>query len=384
MDEKPKRVQEVVWTGKSNRKLRDTPEVFEPKKTGLGRTVYEVTRDPNLAAGKGGTPLYTDQPEAPAAKPAPPVQPAQPPTPAKTTAAAAKPAAKPPVQPTAPRPTAAPVAKAPAPAARPHAQPLQPTPATPREHSRVIAKTVVGSFVDRMKTEAERKGGTLTLKDIEALDQEFAEKTAALEVLFEKTFQEYVRNYSKAAKDRRHHPFDRLIVTAIERLFPRGSGQDAVKGTISRRILPGFFMAVNMMMGPDVMAEYRLKAGTVFDRVNKASTNGANWNGFVSDTEAQALRRDALVDMAVHFANPDKRASWFMDMINNHLSPIESDPETGAEWQLTRALYERLIDSMFSDLMAAVNDPHAREGITQRFGPETCASVVAIMKGLGA
>jgi len=39
---------------------------------------------------------------------------------------------------------------------------------------------------------------------------------------------------------------------------------------------------------------------------------------------------------------------------------------------------------LFADLMTAVGSPKAREAITKRFGPETCASVAAIMKGMGA
>lgn len=363
MDEKPnpKPVQEVVWTGSSDRKLRDEAEVYQPRKVAKGRAVYEI------GEGEADTPKRT-VPPAPAKSPAKPstVAPMKPAAPAKPAAAAPTPAAAAPKPPAARKPAATPAA-------------------TAREQSRVIAQTVVGSFVDRMKAEAQRKGGHLSLKDIDSLDQEFTQKTQALEVLFEKTFQEYARTFAKqSGEERRHHPFDRLMVGAIERVLSGGKGPSIEKGGISRRILPGFFMAVNMMMGPDVMAEYRLKAGTIFDRVNKAGANGANWSGFTQDSEARTLRLDALVDMAVHFANPDKRAAWFMGMINDHMAPPETDPDTEPDWTLGRPAYERLIDSLFSDLMAAINDAKAREGITKRFGPETCASVADIMKGLGA
>ena len=159
MAEKSKRVQEVVWTGKSDRRMRTDSEFFEPAKTETGRTVYKASQDAPKA------------PEAEAVRVTP--RPAVPPPSAK------------PAQP-------APAAKAPPPKVRPASEisksapsPAKPRPAplprmsTPREQSRVIAKTVVGSFVERMKTEAQRKGGSLTLKDIEALDQEFEQKTAA-------------------------------------------------------------------------------------------------------------------------------------------------------------------------------------------------------------
>ena len=145
--------------------------------------------------------------------------------------------------------------------------------------------------------------------------------------------------------------------------------------------MPGFFMALNMMLGQDEVATFRAKAEAVFDRVNK-SDGAVDWPAFF--TAAKDVRLDVLIAMAVHFSRPDKRAAWFLDMINDHLSPADTDPETDATWRLSRHSYERLIDVLFSDLMAAVGSPKAREAITKRFGPETCTSVVAIMKGLGA
>ena len=237
--------------------------------------------------------------------------------------------------------------------------------------------------MERLKAEAQSKGGSLTLDDIESLDQEFEQKTAALESLFEKTFEEYARTYAKSEdEERRQHPFDRLIVSPIEKLLSGGTGPSIEKGGISRRILPGFFMGVNMMMGPDVIADYRMRADSVFKRLG--GWNGGDWQRFFQDQEARDLRLDALIAMAVHFSNPDNRAQWFMGMINNHLAPAEGDPDSDASWRLVRPSYERLIDALFADLMTAVSSPKARESITKRFGPETCASVAAIMKGLGA
>ena len=123
-------------------------------------------------------------------------------------------------------------------------------------------------------------------------------------------------------------------------------------------------------------------ADYVVERLNAAAA--PDWQTFAADAETRVLLSDALVAMAVHFANPDKRAAWVIDMINNHLSPAESEPDTAADWRLGRPAYERMIDALFSGIMAAVNHAKARENLTLRYGPETCASLVTIMKGLGA
>jgi len=364
MGKEPKKVEEVVWTGQSDRTVRNDAEFYEPGKSAVGKVAYKETDEAPPSAKKHIPAPASKAGIAPAPKPAS--------APAKRPAPAPKPA---------PAPQAKPVPKAkPTPTPAPAPAPAQA--ATARDKGRVIAQTVVGSFVDRMKAEAQRKGGSLSLNDLEALDEEFEEKTAALEVLFEKTFEDFARTYAKSAgEERRENPFDRLIVGPFEKLLSGGKGPSTAKGGISRRIMPGFFMALNIMLGPDEVAAFRAEAKAIFDRVNKARDN-IDWQAYFA--EAKNLRLSVLIAMAVHFANPDKRAAWFLDMINNHLSPPESDTDPDANWTLSRPAYERMIDRLFADLMTAVGSPKAREAITKRFGPETCASVAAIMKGMGA
>lgn len=356
MDEKPKRVKEVVWTGTSDRRVRKDSDVNEPTRIARPRPAKEVGRtiDPLVA------------PRSP-----------------RGTAGAAPPRPSPAEAPVRPSPSAAPGRPA-APPPQPQAAPRAAAPPS-RERGLAIAQTVVGSFVDRMKAEAQRKGGTLSLKDIEALNHEFEQKTAALETMLEKGFQEYVRAHAAGKRpERRHSPFDRLIVTPIEELFPGRHGPIPTKPALSRRILPGFFMAVNMMIGADAIEHSRLRAQTIFERVTADTPGNPGWSAFLADSEARRLLDDSLVGMAVHFANPEKRAAWFMHMINNHLSPLQGEPGFPADWRLGTTAYERMIDALFSDLMAAVGSAKGRENLTRRFGPETCASIVAIMKGLGA
>jgi len=368
MNEKPKRVDEVVWTGTSDRHARRDRDVNEPTRIASPR--------PAKDAGRSIDPVLT--PRSPRGTPVAPARPSPAQAPAK---APDRPPATPPASPGgSSRPPAA--AKAPGRETPPREAAPQ---RTPRQRGLAIAQTVVGSFVERMKAEAQRKGGTLTLKDIEALNHEFEQKTATLRAMLEKGFQDYVRAHAAGQRpERRHSPFDRLIVTPIEELFPGRKGPIPTKPVLSRRILPGFFMAVNMMVGADAIEHSRLRAQTIFERVTADTPGDPGWAAFLADPEAQRLLGDSLVGMAVHFANPDKRAAWFMDMINNHLSPRQGEPGFPSDWRLGRPAYERMVDALFSGLMGAVGNAKAREELTRRFGPETCASIVAIMKGLGA
>lgn len=328
MNETPDRVQKYAWT---DRPAKSGKDALKPTKPADDKTVYKKTADPPKPVTSAKLDEERQKPKAEKKTP-------------KATPAA-----------------------------------------SPRDQGRVIAQVVMGSFVERLKSEAQRKGGALTLSDIEGLDHEFEQKTAELETLFEKSFEEYARMFGvPGPEERRGQPFDRLVVETFEKMFAGGNGPPIEKGGISRRILPGFFMAVNMMIGPEAVAGLRARAESVFNRINDGRADNLDWNPFLEHPETKDLRLDTLIAMAVHFANPDKRARWLLDLINNHLAPASRDPETDPAWSLSRISYDRMIDALFSSLMAAVADPKAREAITKRYGPETCASVANIMKGLGA
>ena len=57
--------------------------------------------------------------------------------------------------------------------------------AAPASHGQALAEAVIASFVERLMAEARRKGGTLTMEDLEALNRDFQKMTKTLQALFE-------------------------------------------------------------------------------------------------------------------------------------------------------------------------------------------------------
>lgn len=406
---------EVVWTGKSDRKALNSEHSWAPTRiqmaSGEGKPkappavppasaqpAARPASPPKPAAPKPTPPKPAAAPARPAPPPAPPAAKPVPPPPKPAVAPAPKPAAAPAPKPAAPppprpAPAAAPRPAAPAPAApRPAPVAARPAPApkapmgrlpSPQEQSERLAKTVVGTFVERIKQEAGRKGGTLTLEDIAALDEEFAQRTVALQTAFEKTFDEYIR---AARADEtwlpREDPLRRLVVSAFDHLLADET-QAGKPGALSRRLLPGFFMAMGLMMGPDAVESFERRAKTIVSRNRLLNDEAKTWARVLEDPEAASLRLEALVAIAVHFANPDKRAAWFVDMVNNYL-PEASEGAADAGWRLSRPAYERLIDALFTPVMKAITGQANRESFARQFGHETLSAVSDIMRGLGA
>ncbi|MSO85434.1 MAG: hypothetical protein EXR04_05710, partial [Rhodospirillales bacterium] len=202
---------------------------------------------------------------------------------------------------------------------------------TPAGQGHALAETVVMAFIDRLRHEAEARGGTLTLADLDRLAVEFHNKSAALRQAFEQTFEAYGRARERAKfAQNRNYPFDRLLVQRFESLLaPGGAGRpnkrpgaDNAAGSlglgasapgasgrgIPRRVLPGFFMAVEMMLGRQILEAYQEHCRAIVERISKAQGGKFGWPDLYADAEAATLAFDALVAMASYFADYDKRA----------------------------------------------------------------------------
>ncbi len=267
---------------------------------------------------------------------------------------------------------------------------------TPVSHSQALAETVVGSFVERLKAEAKRKGGTLTIEDLEALNKEFEKKTQALQAVFEKSFEEYVRAQDRARAEReytRQDPFERLMVHRFSHLFAEGDPllkEDALlkeDDAVSRRILPGFFMAIEMMLDADSIARYRDTCARIVERVTGGRDDDASWDRVYADKEANAVALDAQVAIALHFQDLKKRSAWLVNLVNGNLSPPDSAAgEAGdvAAWQFTEGACRRVLDALLSDLKRALSTDEGRRALGEHHGAEACAALAEVMNTLGA
>lgn len=328
MNKKPQPVKEKVLTGEAGGKGRERAEIFKPGDGG---------GSPYKFAGKGGV---ASSPSTAKAKPAPKK---------KKTVIKAKPAA------------AAP---------------------TPASQSQALAETVTSSFLDRLTQEAKRKGGTLTIKDLEGMNQEFQEKAKALQAVFEKSFDEYVRARERSTFEQaRQFPFDRVIVKSFSHLFADDKGLLEADDTISRRILPGFFMALTMMLGPDLIEVYQEKCRKVVARIKKKNSGQLEWEAVYGDGEAKEVVLDAQVAIALNFKDMEKRGEWFIEIINNHLAPLgsERNPDE-ASWTFTPMAFKRFIGSLLSDLNGEISTEGGRMRICKRHGVEVCVDLAEIIK----
>jgi len=264
-------------------------------------------------------------------------------------------AGMPPPPPAAARPQpAAPQSAPPPPAAKP-AAPAPIDMSTPKGASDALATTMVQGFVEQMKAAAKAKGGHLSVQDMESMQEDFDRQTQALSGALEKSFGAYVKAQERSTWDQqRNFPFDRLMVKKFSDLFKDGNGLGP--DDLCRRMLPGFFVALGMMLGPDVIEGYQEKLRVVVARVRDDIQGVFNWENVYRDQTAKGISLSAEVEIAQHFDEYEKRAEWFINMINGHLTAVDADAHANVRnWRISAQGFKAFLRGMLSDLRAQLD-----------------------------
>ncbi|MDP6804307.1 MAG: hypothetical protein QF902_03110 [Rhodospirillales bacterium] len=258
--------------------------------------------------------------------------------------------------------------------------------ATPATQSRALAETVVASLIERLRTEARRKGGMLSLEDLDSLARELQGKIETLQAIFQESFEAYVKVRERASWEQsREFPFDRLIVRKFAHLFPQDEATRLGGGIISRRMLPGFFIALGMMLGEEVVESYQERCRQIIERLTDPETNELDWY-WAYDDEANAVVLEALAAMALYFDALEKRVGWFVELVNEHLAPPDPkrEGEAAATWEFNPHDFMRFLKALFRDLREAMETETGRLRITRMHGAEACAKLADIMARIDA
>lgn len=261
-----------------------------------------------------------------------------------------KPAAKPAV---APPPVVPKPAQAPAPA---------PASGAVGTHARMLAQTILDTVTEKLKSEAWRRGGQLDIDDIERIAAELKAKQAQLEAVFRQTFEQYVQARERAAFDHaRQFPFDRLIVNTFAHLFSAERAKADGTDQVTRKVLPGFFLAIDKMLPPEKLEEFQERCRQILKTLSGDNEQQTDWTKLYNDAEAKDLLIDALCVFAPYFEALERRKHWFLPLVNDNLQP-------GENWNLTDRGFYNLALAMFAPLQRALTEKHARDILDDKLG----------------
>ncbi|OEJ67613.1 hypothetical protein [Magnetovibrio blakemorei] len=247
-----------------------------------------------------------------------------------------------------------------------------------RKRSSAMAQAVVSAFTERLQEEAVKQGGYLSQAHIKQLDIEFQAKADQLTNVFEQAFQDAAREQEELKWSAIKRPaFDRLIVKRFEHLFVHRGADGIPHGSVSRRLLPGFFLALNMMLGPDDLRKFHNRCDLAVDRIMKGKLP-VDWDFVDKDAEILEIILDAQYAIAVHFEDTARRSTWFTQIVNSHLAPPTHDHAADANWELSHRALHMLLNGLMSDLHKAVSDDLAWRHFKDRH-PEADRTSIAVI-----
>ena len=255
---------------------------------------------------------------------------------------------------------------------------------SPARRSEALAKSVVSDFSDRLIKEAKTRGGYLSVSDLELLNKDFQKKASELEVAFEKSFEEYIQDHErKSWVNSRRRPFDRMLVKTFSHLLEDDSRKIKRSKYVSRRMLPGFFVALNLMLGTDVRNDYQGKCRAITKLATQQNGKEFDWDDIYENEDARAIAFDALVEIASNFSDLKKRREWFVDLVNSNLNATSAEADEDIKnWTMSAQGFDEFFDALMSELRIAVSMEAGRSLITRRHSAETTEKLVALMKKL--
>ena len=248
------------------------------------------------------------------------------------------------------------------------------TPRSGREFSREITHTVTDHFVDELLTFLkEHRRDTLERRNIVDLARMFKAKDDenrcldAVHKIAGEWFTEVERDYWE---QNRRHPFERILVKRFAHLFPPTESLDD-EATLSRRLLPGFFIALERLAGREFVNQCRGASRGILRQLRDAFGEDFEWKDYYGDAAANNLVDDLLAVIAWNFGDFDKRLDGLCGLVNANLAPPEDyafEGDAVERWTLHRAGAVAMLTALYTDIGVNLASLSARKDIQRRYG----------------
>ena len=230
--------------------------------------------------------------------------------------------------------------------------------------------------VDRILQRAESQGGSLSASDVREELQRFkADPGEDTAVFFSDAWRECTFAVERLRWDQeRRYPFERLMVNTFVHLLPTGD-QVPIQGEhLSRRVIPGFVVAMLQMLGEELSDKYEDFCRSMVARMKAQHGNAFNWEMVHDEPDAAEVVSEVLITICHHFIDLKKRRRWLTDVINGHMGA----PTAAQDIPFEDIECHRLIAAMYQPLRDAMNTPEGEERITERYGRDRARMLRAV------
>ena len=236
-----------------------------------------------------------------------------------------------------------------------------------QKHADELGEALYAKFMHILTKQLDEQDGRLTAADIESMGREFRDELVTIENVFLEAVEAFTlaRETGRADQSRRK-VFQRLMVNNFEHLFANEHELREQPELISRRMLPGFFTVLVLMLGEQKLTGYEKEAETLIEELRASHKGHLSWAEIYAAPKVRRLCLRAEIQIAQHFVETEKRLLWMIGVINSNLIP--SDIERSQKpWELTTKSAEKILKAIFRDLRVVLKKQKMREKMAKRF-----------------
>lgn len=249
-----------------------------------------------------------------------------------------------------------------------------------------MAVTVLDDYTIQLIDMVESSTHGLSIDDIRSfLDRYKAQHIVADQSAFKAHFQRcLVRREQEVFDPNRRAPFRRVLTMRFSDLFPTAGGLDDSGAYVSRRMLPGLFLAFEKMVGSEPFTLGHDVCVAALEST-KTPDGVAIWEDLYDHPAVMDTVDDMLMRLVAHFDNPMKRIMWMLGIINNELAdPLDFDFEGDAnkDWLLDERGLINVLRHLFRGLRHRLKDKDQAHALTQKYGQTAARKLVALITTL--
>jgi len=253
-------------------------------------------------------------------------------------------------------------------------------------HCKRLAKNVLDTYTEELIRFVEQSEHTIGAQDL----RDFLKRYKSGPIYNQESFYKeragncLSQHEQEIFDPNRNHPFKRVLTMRFVDLFaPEGLFVDNGQ-YVSRRVLPGLFLALEKMVGDQVFVNGHKVCMDLIE-ILKQTGSPLYWEDLYEDEQVQKTADDLLMALLPHFANPMKRITWMLNLINADLaSPEEYDFEGpgNQDWSLDTRGLVFILRRLFKHLKHQLTDKELAVHLASRYGIQETRALLALVNTL--
>lgn len=255
--------------------------------------------------------------------------------------------------------------------------------ASAEDYAEDIADLIEQKFMGLLKQRLAKSGGHLSEDDVAEMGAEFRTQLTEIRTIF----LDAVKNYAKASHrslsdELRENAFQRLMVHRFEARLAPDSALDKSPDRLTRRMLPGFFSALSLMIGQDNLKKFNHEAEILAKGLKSELGDAFDWTEVYNSKTGRRITLHAEILMAQNFRDVEKRIDWLIAFINGNLITIDRSLP-GADWAFSESAARSLLSDLFSGTRNALSNDVRRDALARSLSPKAIDQLEALIKSIG-